>query len=155
MTSRRIFACCLVVCASLMTTRVGIAQDRASFAGTWVGVSVAQRLVIAQDAKQLSVTDARGAVLVYQLDGSPSRNQTQTVRGTAWTLVSTAKWVSSALVITTTTTRETGQSWDSMTIYRRSTDGNLHVTMLDAILNSGPHNAMGMYTVEYKSQPGL
>ena len=61
----------------------------------------------------------------------------------------------SALVITTTTTRETGQSWDWMTIYRRSSDGNLHVTTLDAILNSGPYNAMGMSIVEYKSQPGL
>jgi len=38
--------------------------------------------------------------------------------GEKWTYVSTAKWVTNALVISTTTTVETtGGSWDSMKIY--------------------------------------
>ena len=145
------FGVCLVVMTSLVVA-VPAAQDRADFSGTWVGGPNAQRLVIKQDATQLTVTDGRGRVLVYRLDASESRNETTTVRGEKWTHVSHAKWVSSALVVTTTTRRAEGQSWDWMTIYRRDGQGNLLVTTLDAVTDPGPFMAMAMSTVEYKKE---
>jgi hypothetical protein len=39
-----------------------------------------------------------------------------------------------------------------MTIYRRDREGNLHVTTLDAVLDSGPFNAMALSAAEYKRE---
>jgi len=64
-----------------MLTASGMAQERASFAGTWTAVTGPQRLAIEQSIAQLVVTDARGQKLTYRLDGSESRNETFTVRG--------------------------------------------------------------------------
>ena len=138
-------------CAVLLLIAIPAAQERASFAGIWTAAAPnAQRLIIEQDATLLRITDSRNRVLTYRLDGSESRNQTTTVRGETWNHVSRARWVSSALVIITTTTREAGQQWDWMTIYRRDGQGNLLVTTLDAVLDPGPFQAMAMSTVEFK-----
>jgi len=136
-----------------MLTASGMAQERASFAGTWTAVTGPQRLAIEQSIAQLVVTDARGQKLTYRLDGSESRNETFTVRGEKWTHVSQARWVSSAVVITTTTTREAGQHWDWLTIYRRDGSGNLQVTTLDAVTDPGPFNAMALTTTSYRQAP--
>jgi len=61
--------------------------------------------------------------------------------------------VSSAVVITTTTTREAGQHWDWLTIYRRDGSGNLQVTTLDAVTDPGPFNAMALTTTSYRQAP--
>ena len=142
----------LVVMTILLTASTP-AQERADLSGNWVGGPNGQRLVIKQDAAQLTVTDGRGRVLVYRLDASESRNETTTVTGEKWTHVSQAKWVSSALVVTTKTTRAAGQNWDWMTIYRRDGQGNLLVTTLDAVTDPGPFMAMSMLTVEYQKEP--
>jgi hypothetical protein len=128
------------------------AREQATFAGTWVGGPHPLRLVIEQDATRMIITDERGRVLTYQLDGSESRNVTTTVRGEKWAHLSQARWVSSALVIMTTTTREAGQRWEWMTIYRRDREGNLHVTTLDAVLDPGPFNAMALSAAEYRKE---
>jgi hypothetical protein len=145
------------VTVALVLADVGLAQERPSFTGTWVASSAPQRLRITQDASQLTVTDSLGTrerTLVYRLDGSDSRNETRTVTGEKWTNVSHATWVSSALAITTTTTREsTGRSWDWMTIYLRDGSGNLEVTTIDAVLDQGPFMNMAQSTVVYASVP--
>jgi hypothetical protein len=137
----------------LFTANVGSAQNKPSFTGTWVATTGTSELVIVQDVTQVRVTDARGRVLTYRLDGSESRNETRTVVGEKWTHVSQARWVSSALVITTTTTREAGQRWDWLTIYRRDGEGGLQVTTLDAVTDPGPYLAMSLNTVGYKQKP--
>ena len=144
----------LLFAVLLFTADPFSAQPRASFSGTWLATSGPQQLVITQDATQLTVTDARGRLWAYRLDGSESRNETTSVTGEKWTPVSQAKWVSSALVITTTTTRAAGQQWDWMTIYTRDGDGNLQVTTLDAVTDPGPFLAMNLTNVTYKPKPG-
>ncbi len=138
----------------LLTADVVSAQPRASFSGTWLATSGPQQLVITQDATQLTVTDARGRPWIYRLGGSESRNETTSVTGEKWTHVSQTKWVSSALVITTTTTRAADQRWDWMTIYTRDGEGNLQVTTLDAVTDPGPFMAMNLTSVTYKPKPG-
>ena len=89
--------------------------------------------------------------LVYRLDGSDSRNETTTVTGEKWAHVSRARWVGPAVVITTTTTREsTGRSWDWMTTYFLTADGNLSVATLDGVLTSD--QAMDLRTVSFRKQ---
>jgi len=113
------------------------------FSGTWIVPD--RQLVITQDAAQITITETRAGReqrSVYRMDGFPSTNETLTVQGEKWTNVSQAQWVTSALVIITTTTREsTGGSWDWMMIYHLS-DTGLHVTTFDATLTAGPMTAM-------------
>ena len=137
----------------------GLAQekDKASFAGTWVLVSsqhAPQRLRVTQDESRLTVTEwagTRESAFVYLLDGSESRNETRSVTGENWTHVSRARWVSSALTITTTTTRESigGRGWDSMTTYSRDGAGNLRVTRTEPVTDPGPFVSMAESTAIY------
>ena len=125
-----------------------------TFSGTWLATPGPQKLVITHDDTQFMVTDARGRPWIYRLDRSESRNETTSVTGEKWTHVSQAKWVSSALVITTITTRAAGQRWDWMTIYTRDGEGNLQVTTLDSVTDPGPFMAMNLTSVTYKPKPG-
>jgi hypothetical protein len=106
----------------------------------WKAVDQQETLRIVQDASRLLVTQTRGRLehkLEYRLDGSDSRNETRTVTGEKWMHLSRARWVGAAVVITTTTTREsTGRSWDWMSTYFLSSDDNLSVATLDAVLTS-------------------
>ena len=133
---------------------VAAAADHPSFAGSWTSASPREELRITQDASRITVGRTRGRVedaLVYRLDGSESRNESRTVTGEKWTHVSRARWVGAALVVTTTTTREsTGRSWDWMTTYFVTSDGQLSVATLDGVLTSD--QAMDLRTTVFGKQ---
>ncbi len=102
---------------ALLTARYALALERPNFNGTWVSPENPSRtMTITQDDSRLTQTDGRNT-FTWLLDGSENRAEITTVRGEKWALISTARWVGYALIIATTTTRESGQSWDSMTIY--------------------------------------
>src|SRR5262245_45248107 len=137
------------------TSRAAVppAFDHPSFVGTWVAAP-RQELRITQDGSKLSIVRTAGRLedtLVYQLDGSESRNETRTVLGEKWTHVSKARWVGAAVVITTTTTREsTGGSWDWMATYFLTSDAALSVATLDGVVTSD--QVMDLRTVVYARQ---
>ncbi|HEY6347436.1 MAG TPA: hypothetical protein VIY49_38600 [Bryobacteraceae bacterium] len=125
------------------------AQDKPNFKGTWVSERQPQTLTITQDALRLTQTGPEGT-LTYQLDGSDSRNETKTVLGEKWIHISKIKWVGSALVITTTTTPQTGGSWDWMKIYTLSQTGTLKLTTVDGVLSDRLY--MNVNTVTFTLQ---
>jgi len=126
-------------------------QERPNFQGAWTspehsGVS----LTTTQDEFRVTEAGPLGQnTLVYRLDGSDSRNETKTVRGETWVHVSRSQWVSSALVITITTTRENGASWSWMKIYTMD-KGMLKITTVDAVLENAID--MAVRTVSYSPQ---
>jgi len=136
-----------------------LAQLRPDFSGTWEYVSTspagafdtnAPELVIAQDNSRLIVTEAGGDTFAYAIDGSESRNETRSVTGERWAHVSTARWVSSAFVVTTATTRESiGRPWDHMRMYFLDpVTRDLKIAKLDAVLSPGP--VMSLRTATYR-----
>lgn len=118
------------------------AAERPNFSGRWIGAGSAVSFTIEQNDSTVTITYPPGVVegrrLVFNLDGSETRNTTRTVTGETWTHVSRARWVTSALLIVTTTTRENIGSWDWMAIYSFTADSNrnLSVTTVDAALSS-------------------
>jgi len=139
----------VAILLALSARGMAIVQDRPGFSGIWSSSDHHQELRIEQDALRFSVMKTVGnqrQKLMYQLDGSESRNETHTLNGEKWTQLSRAKWVGAAVVVTTTTTREsTGRSWESMKIYFLSPDGNLTEATLDYPLTS--NQAMVLRTV--------
>lgn len=144
----------LVICAAITATGTRpSAQQKPDFSGHWTAVTVpGVYLTITQDASRLTIREPgpRGErTLTYQLDGSESHNATTSLNGETWTNVSRAQWVSYALVIITSTTREHGGTWEWMKIYSFTPDesGNLSVTMVDAVLSG---TGMALETRVYK-----
>lgn len=142
-------------------TAARLPQQRPDLSGTWVVTSAPhapQRLRVTQEASRVSIVEYSGArerTLVFQLNGTDSRNETRTLAGEIWSHVSQAKWVSNALVVTTTTTRgSTGRSWAWMTTYFRDGDGNLKVTTLDLVTDPEPFMSMAQSTVVYAKAGG-
>jgi hypothetical protein len=105
------FAWILAVITIAVTARVG-AQARPDFSGTWGSPA---SLTIKQDARTLTVTTG-GETRTYNLDGSDSRFERRSDRGTTSQLTSQATWVGSALVITTTTVSSIG-TWEDLEVY--------------------------------------
>lgn len=142
-----------------------IAQDRPDFSGTWKAVEQSLggqlqsfdddwTLVIEQDASQIYLAQSMAVLeheLVYRLDGSESRNQTQSVSGEQWTHLSRADWMEGAIVIRSTTTRESGRSWESLVTYYLDVDGRLRSTSLLPDIRS--HDIMGVETIIWVKQP--
>ena len=106
--------------------------NKPPLAGQWIS-GEADRLQIKLDGQSLTVTGTyRREPLTYKLDGSPSRNVTVTAAGEQWKHESLARWVGNAVLIVTTTTRQTGQSWEWLTIYSMdSGGGGLTVVTVD------------------------
>ena len=136
--ARLLLAFCVVVSLGMSQPRA----ERPNFSGHWTRPNSSFDLTIIQDVSTITVMlppgMAPGRKLVYLLDGSESHNTTTTVTGERWTHVSRATWVSAALVIITTTTRDEAGSWDWMTIYSFTSDTrrSLSVTTVDATLSS-------------------
>jgi hypothetical protein len=89
------------------------AQARPDFSGVWnaPGSSV----TIRQDEKTFSITQGT-ETRIYNLDGSDSRFERRSHRGTSSQLTAQARWVGSALVVTTTTVSSIG-TWQDLEIY--------------------------------------
>ena len=67
----------------------------------------------------------------YRLDGSESRFETLTAGGETWRHVAQARWVSAALVITTTTIQPGNSTgWEQMVTFSLNGDGGLELTMV-------------------------
>jgi hypothetical protein len=117
-------------------------QERPNFSGVWVSAESPSRiLTISQDGFRLMETDSsQGDTLTYRLDGGESRNETKTAQGQTWRHVSKVQWIGAALVITTTTSVETGGPWEWMKIYTLAPEtGALQVTTIDEVLTGGPY----------------
>jgi len=105
------FAGILVIFVFALTGSVA-AQARPDFSGTW---GAPDSLTIKQDARTLTVT-TRGETRTYNLDGSDSRFERRSDSGTTSQLTAQAKWVGSALLITTTTVSSIG-TWEDLEVY--------------------------------------
>ena len=127
------------------------AQSKPDFSGTWKPLQQSGQVTIAQDGPSFVVTttraDGSSETLAYRLDGSESRNATTDVTGTVWTHVSRATWMNSAVVITTTTNRESGGKWEWMRVYSLKSDNQLSVTTFDGVLHDA--RLMDTSTVSY------
>jgi hypothetical protein len=129
-----------------------VAQWKPDFSGRWKSPGPAAQINIAQDGPAFVVTIA-GAhgnteTLTYRLDGAESRNTTRDVTGAVWTHVSRATWMNSAVVITTTTSRDSGGGWQWMRVYSLKGDGELSVTTFDGVLHDA--RLMDTSTVFYE-----
>jgi hypothetical protein len=127
------------------------AQSKPDFSGTWKPLQPSVQITIAQDGPSFVVTTAHAGgsseTLTYRLDGYESRNTTKDVTGTIWTHVSQATWMNSAVVVTTTTNRESGGKWEWMRVYSLKSDGQLSVTTFDGVLHDA--RLMDTSTVSY------
>ena len=102
-----------ILVVAIALTQCLDAQARPDFSGAWNGAGAS--LTIKQDAKTLTVTtgvDTR----TYNLDGSDSRFEKKTDRGTVSQLTAQVRWVGSALLITTTTVSSIG-TWQDLEVY--------------------------------------
>jgi hypothetical protein len=128
-----------------------VAQSKPDFSGTWKPLQPSAQITIAQDGPSFVVTTARAdgssESLTYRLDGYESRNTTKDVTGAVWTHVSQATWMNSAVVVTTTTNRESGGKWEWMRVYSLKSDGQLSVTTFDGVLHDA--RLMDTSTVSY------
>jgi hypothetical protein len=127
------------------------AQSKPDFSGTWKPMQQSAQVTIAQDGPLFAVTTARAdgssETLTYRLDGSESQNTTTDVTGTVWTHLSRATWMNSAVVVTTTTNRESGGKWEWMRVYSLKSDDQLSVTTFDGVLHDA--RLMDTSTVSY------
>ena len=89
------------------------AQARPDFSGVWNAPG--SSLTIRQDEKTLRITQGAETRL-YNLDGSDSRFERRTDRGTSSQLTAQVRWVGSALVVTTTTVSSIG-TWQDLEVY--------------------------------------
>lgn len=140
----------------LFTVNVS-AQGRPDLTGTWVASGGGgQTLTITQDVSVLTVIEAtRGLrqTFLYRLDGAETQYETGSINGENSINVSQASWVSDALVVKTTTVRESigGKAWDWMRMYYfDSTVKELNVTTLDPTLTGSP--IMSLRTMKYVKQ---
>src|SRR5687768_9425761 len=93
-----------------------VAQEKPDFSGTWALLDNPQlQLQITQDGSRLTISE-RGTRLTFYLDGSDSQNTNKAPNGNVWLHVSQAKWISSAVVITTRTSSETLPNWTPFTM---------------------------------------
>jgi hypothetical protein len=90
------------------------AQGRPDFSGTWR--SADSTLTIRQDDKTIVITAVGGKTAIYNLDGTDRRVAERTDRGTTSQVTTQAKWVGSALVITSTTVSSMG-TWQDLEVY--------------------------------------
>jgi hypothetical protein len=129
-----------------------VAQLKPDFSGRWKSPGTSAQINIAQDGPAFVVTSA-GAhgnteTLTYRLDGAESRNTTRDVTRAVWTHVSQATWMNSAVVVTTTTSRDDGGKWQWMRVYSLKGDGELSVTTFDGVLHDA--RLMDTSTVFYE-----
>ena len=85
---------------------------------------------ITQDGSRLTLTGGHQPLSVY-LDGRDSQNTT----ASGWTLVSQARWVTHALLITTKYNTPVGQ-WEDMVICSLDGKGKLNVVTVSAAKSS-------------------
>jgi hypothetical protein len=115
-----------------------VAQTKPDFSGTWKSLQPSAEITIALDGPSFVVTtahaDGSSETLTYRLDGYESRNTVKGATGEVWTHVSKATWMSSAVVITTTTSRDNGEKFDWMQVYSLNEDGQLSVTAFDGVI---------------------
>jgi len=124
---------------------------QADFSGTWVVVSgtgaanspLGAEGTIAQDASSLTFSTG-GRSLRYHLDGSESRNDA----GTS-TQISQARWITKAVLITTTTHSAAGQ-WEDAAICSLDAAGHLNVVTVNAL--KWPEDAMGTRLLVYQKK---
>jgi hypothetical protein len=89
------------------------AQGRPDLSGTWR--SADSTLTIRQDDKTIVITAVGGETAIYNLDGTDRRVEDRTDRGTSQ-VTTQAKWVGSALLITSTTVSSIG-TWQDLEVY--------------------------------------
>lgn len=100
---------------------------------------------ITQDATRLTV-EAGNRTLTYRLDVPESRNETPTVRGEKWLLVSQVRWVTNALLITTRTNATNG-NWEDILILSLAGPDKLNVVKVNTLMEG---NGMATAVLSYK-----
>ena len=85
-----------------------------------------------QDASTITIHSARESV-TYRLDDSETPRTTQTVTGAAWTRVSRARFVSSALIVTTRIDAGSTGHWEDLFIVSVDRPGEVTVVTCNAV----------------------
>jgi hypothetical protein len=117
----------ILVVVAITPIRQVNAQTRPDFSGTWNAPGSSLR--IRQDEKTLTVT-AGTEIRIYNLDGSDSRFERRTDRGSSQ-LTAQVRWVGSALLITTTTRGSIG-TWQDLEVYSLDYGPRLTVVQVGA-----------------------
>ena len=106
------------------------AVSRPPMSGVWRDGNEQLKLTLSGDS--LTVTSGSQTPMTYRTDGSVSRNVSKSATGAEWKYESTARWVGNALLLVTKTTRETGGTWEWLTIYSLDSEsGNLTTVTVD------------------------
>ena len=121
----------LVTVLLLATPFSNQAQKRPDFSGTWVAISPGDEgfeQTVIQTAKTLEVSgkseSRQGPRLVYNLDGSESRNQSDSL-GRVIVTVSRASWKGEQLAITSSTTFPDGSKSEGLEMWSLDPKGLL------------------------------
>ena len=105
------------------------------------------RFTVKQDASTITITTAREAV-TYKLDDSRDSRTTQTVTGASWNRISRARFVTSALVVTTEIDAGPTGHWEDMFVVSLDQPGQVTVVSFNAVksMEAGMATRMFKYT---------
>jgi hypothetical protein len=135
----------IAIVGSLATGEPGAAQVRPlpappDLSGTWTLVQpetsaespLGARFAVKQDASTITLTSAR-EVVTYKPDDSENLRTTQTVTGATWTRASRARFVTSALLITTRIDAGRTGQWEDLLLVSQSGPGEITVVSCNAL----------------------
>ena len=108
-------------------------------------------LTIRQTASEFvyetAVRSMRGPQAAYRLDGTESKSVFTAGNGESWTRTSKAAWVSRALLVITTTFRQTGKCVEMETY---SIDGSGNLVIVSVVDNKYPSGTTSTLTATYR-----
>jgi hypothetical protein len=131
---------------------------RPDFSGTWtlaagspapIGGLLGSDAVITHDEGTISFRSGNRST-AYRLDGNETLSTRTTVRGDRWTEVSQARWVTHALLITTTTDAGPTGRWEDLLILSLSGENALNVVTVSTAKSAKPAMITQLWVYERK-----
>jgi hypothetical protein len=156
---RSVVACLALV--SLTTADASVQSRpilRPDFSGTWMLAAgspapiegpLGSDAVIAHDNGTISFRSGRRST-TCRLDGNETPSAMTTVSGERWAHVPQARWVTNALLITTTTDAGATGRWEDLLILSLNGENALNVVTVSTAKSAKPHMITRLWVYERK-----
>jgi hypothetical protein len=135
----------ILIVGALAGGESGSAQQRSlpappDLSGSWTIVQadssasspLGARFAVRQDASTITFTSGQ-EVVTYKLDDSENLRSTQTVTGATWTRASRARFVTSALLVTTRIDAGPTGHWEDLLLVSQDRPGEITVVSCNAV----------------------
>ena len=147
-----LFACVLLVFA-VSGTGLPAQSRRPDFSGHWTETSGIPPTggpfwsggTITQDGATLTLANG-STPISYRLDGRETVSSLTTVRGETWRLVSQARWITNALLVTTQYDAGLTGQWEDLAVFSLDATGHLNIVTVTTLKSDQPTMATKQLT---------